>query len=238
MAVFRPCQRDENHAAIGFPRRLVETVTEAVMGRLSALLFLVAAALAPSLAAAQPFQPPPEPNELPAVVSGTIWFSAVFPLVNGHTCPSTGDCVLNGGGGIGGGIERRWPTGLTIGLEYEAWFLNSSGIYELGIMQALTAYARHLLLRDNIIHPYLGAGIGGVIFGDTLRVDTVGLAINLLSGIEWEISEDVSVVVSLVGRLVALDVFTTDADGVQRADGFGLDAFLGLRLGVAIHGDS
>jgi hypothetical protein len=69
-------------------------------------------------------------------------------------------------------------------------------------------------------------------------VDTVGLALNLHSGVEWEISETISVVVGLVGRLVTLDTFITDADGVQRAEGFGLDVFLGLRLGVAIHGDS
>jgi len=208
------------------------------MPRLAVLAVLLGAALSPVAAAAAQdrFEPPPEPDQLPPSVSGTVWFSAVFPLVNEHTCPSAADCVLGGGGGIGGGIERRWPTGLTIGLEYEAWFLNSAGIYELGIMQALTAFARHLLLRDNIIHPYLGAGIGGVIFGDTLRVDTVGLALNLLTGIEWEISETVSVVVALVGRLVTLDTFITDADGIQRAEGFGVDAFLGLRLGVAIHG--
>jgi hypothetical protein len=76
-----------------------------------------------------------------------------------------------------------------------------------------------------------------VIFGDTLRVDTVGLALNLLSGVEWEVSATVSVVLALVGRLVTLSGFTTDADGVQRAQGFGVDAFLGLRLGVAISGD-
>ena len=34
-----------------------------------------------------------------------------------------------------------------------------------------------------------------------------------------------------------LQGFTTGADGVQRADGFGVDAFLGLRFGVAISGE-
>ncbi len=64
----------------------------------------------------------------------------------------------------------------------------------------------------------------------------MGLALNLISGVEWEVSTTVSVVLALVGRLVTLDAFTTDADGVQRAEGFGVDAFLGLRLGVAISG--
>ncbi len=203
---------------------------------LSALLIAMVVLVTGRAGAQQRFEPPPEPDDLPAVVTGTVWFSAVFPLVNEHSCPASADCVLGGGGGIGGGIERRWPAGFSVGLEYEAWFLNSAGIYELGIMQALSAYARYQLLRDNVIHPYIGAGIGGVIFGDTLRVDTVGLALNLLTGVEWEVSTTVSVVLALVGRLVTLDAFTTDADGVARADGFGVDAFLGLRLGVAISG--
>ncbi len=213
------------------------------MGRLSPLLLptllvlgSVASFSAPSVAQAQRFELPPAPDDLPAMIVGTVWFSAVFPLVNVHSCPSGAECVLNGGGGIGGGIERRWSSGMGIGLEYEAWFLNSGGIYELGTMQAITAYARHLLARDNVIHPYLGAGIGGVIFGDTLRVDTVGLALNLHSGFEWEISESISVIVALVARFIVLEGFTTGADGVQRADGFGVDAFLGLRFGVAITG--
>jgi hypothetical protein len=206
------------------------------MARVCAILAFLAALSGVQSARAQDFEPPPPPDELPAIVVGTVWFSAVFPLVNDHTCPADADCVLNGGGGIGAGVERRWAKGLAIGLEYEAWFLNSSGIYELGIMQALTAYARHLLMRDSALHPYLGAGIGGVIFGDTLRVATVGLALNLLSGFEWEISETVSVLVALVGRLVSIETFTTPADGVQRSSGFGIDAFLGLRLGVTIGG--
>jgi hypothetical protein len=180
------------------------------------------------------FERPPAPDELPAILVATVYFSTVFPLVNGHACPEGAACVLAGGGGIGGSIERRWASGPSVGLEYEAWFLNSNGTYELGIMQALTAYARHLLLPENVLHPSLGVGLGGVLLGDTLAVATAGLAVNLHSGVEWEITETVSVVVGLVARILWLNAFETPTDMVLRASGFGLDAMFGLRLGVAV----
>jgi len=204
---------------------------------LAALVGVVSAPLLTSEAAAQAparFELPPAPDELPAISVTTVFFSSVFPLTNQHACPSGASCVLGGGGGIGGSVERRWASGFNVGLEYEAWFLNSGGIYEIGLMQAVTAYARHLLIPENVLHPILGVGIGGVLFGDTGAVATAGLAVNLSSGIEWEITDTVSVVAALVARILWLNAFATPTDMVERAEGFGLDATLGLRLGIAI----
>ncbi len=99
-------------------------------------------------------------------------------------------------------------------------------------MQTLQMFVRYLFLPDNVVHPVITAAVGGVVFGDTFRVATVGLVVDVLAGLEWELTETVSFSFATVVRFVALDAF--EADRVPRAEGFGLDGMLGLHVGVAL----
>jgi hypothetical protein len=211
-------------------RRVRSRLMTLVLGMVAATLFA-----APPAQAQEPdesFELPPLPADLPAELVITVFFPAFAPVFDGHVCPAGETCVLGGGGGIGARIERRWSSGLGIALSYEAWFANSNGIYEIGVMQTLQMLVRYMFLPENVVHPWVGASVGGIIFGDTFRVATVGFVVDLLFGLSWELSHTVSFVAAAGLRLFALDAF--EADRVLRAEGFGVDGTLEMQVGVAI----
>ena len=109
----------------------------------------------------------------------------------------------------------------------------SSLLHDVGKLLMMQAGApRYELLPANVVHPWIGASIGGVVFGDTFRVATVGVVVDVLVGLSWELSHTVSFVFGTALRLLALDAF--EADRVLRAEGFGVDGTLGMHVGVAI----
>lgn len=185
-------------------------------------------------APADPFELPRPPADLDAVLAVEVHVSAVWPVLREPLCPPEPDCVFGGGGGVGGSLERRWPTGMSLGLAYDAWFLDSNNIYELAVMQMLSARVRYYFMQDTALHPHVGAGAGALIFGDTLEIATVGFAIELSVGVEWEVTETISVSVAMPWRAFTTSSFQTTRDRADRAEEAGVNLAASLQIGLTI----
>lgn len=185
-------------------------------------------------APAEPFELPRPPQELDAVLAVEVHVSIVSPVLRDPLCPPEADCVFGGGGGVGGSLERRWPTGMSLGLAYDAWFVDSNNIYELAVMQMLSARVRYYFMQDTALHPHLGLGAGALTFGDTLRFATVGFAVEASVGGEWEVTESIAVSVAMPWRLFTTSSFQTTRDRVQRAEEAGINLAVSLQIGLTI----
>jgi hypothetical protein len=181
-----------------------------------------------------PLEVPPDPIALDPVLSGSVYTGLVFPVSTTPLCPGESDCVLLPGGLVGVYVERRWPSGPALGLGYEVWFVDSSGVYELGIMQELRAQVRYSFLQSSIVHPFVGLGIGALIFGDTLKIATAGVALDLLIGVELELTEIIGVYVGLPWRFFRTTAFTTPRDRVRRADDPGINIATSFIISLTI----
>ena len=67
-----------------------------------------------------------------------------------------------------------------------------------------------------MVHPYVGAGVGAMLFGDTLRVASVGGVLDVLAGVEFELTETLSLTTGVQWRLFTLSSFESEPDGVGR----------------------
>ena len=211
------------------------------------MLFAMLALVAPATAAAQiedggdgdgdadaAFELPPVPTDVDPVLAVDVHFAAVFPILRDPLCPAAEKCVFAGGGGVGLGVERRWPTGVSLGLGYDAWFLDSNNVYELAVMQMLSARVRYLLLSESIVHPVIGAAIGALVFGDTLEIATLGVAGVASVGLEWELTESIALLLLLPVRFFTTSSFQTRRDRVERAEEPGLNIAASLQFGLVI----
>lgn len=175
----------------------------------------------------------PQPWEaLGAHLGFEVHMGAMFPWRNRPLCPEGAACVFNGGGGIGGTLEKRWPAGMAIGFGYDAWFPNTKGIYDLGVMHGMRAQIRYLSARRSLVHPYIGGGVGANIFGDAVRVATVGWSLDVLLGLEVELSEVLGLQIGFPVRIFANDAFNTDRDRVERPSG--INVAQSIHLGVVV----
>lgn len=209
----------------------------------TAALCATVALFAPAIAQAQPpeatvddagFELPRAPSEIDPVLAVDVHFTAVFPVLRDPLCPDGAKCVFAGGGGVGIGVERRWPAGLTLGLGYDAWFLDSNNVYELGVMQMLSARVRYYFMQPSIVHPFLGAGVGALIFGDTLEIATLGVAAVGTLGLEWELTEAIALTVAIPVRFFTTSSFQTRRDRVDRAEDPGLNVAASVQFGLVI----
>lgn len=190
--------------------------------------------LVASPALAEPFELPPPRNEQPVRLAGEVDLLVVFPFAQDSLCPAGSECILGSGAGIGGLLEWRFPRGLGIGVGYDAWFLDGNGVVELSTFQALRATLRYRLLRDRQVHPYLGAAIGGLILGDTFRAEAVGGIVDMLLGVEIELSADLAFTAGVLVRLLSTSAFRSNSDGVERSQGFGIDGAAALTVGLVL----
>lgn len=184
--------------------------------------------------AAPEFLVPPAPDNQSPRIAGEVHLDLAFALADSNICPSGGECVFNSGGGIGGALERRYPSGAAVGIGYDAWFLDGNGVYELATLQVLRGYVKYLLLHDRFMHPFFGVGVGGVLFGDSFRVESVGGALDFISGVELEVSPTLAVTTTLTWRLVMNTAFTTENDMFPRSQSPGVNVALGLQFGLVI----
>ena len=187
-----------------------------------------------SSAAAEPFQLPPPQDELPVRLAGEVSLHVAFPFAQGSLCPEGSACILGSGAGIAGLLEWRFPRGLGVGVGYDAWFLDGNGVNELSTLQTLRATLRYRLLRDRQVHPYLGAALGALLFGDTFRVEAVGGAVDLLLGVEIELSASLAFTAGVLIRLLTTSAFRSNSDGVERAESFGPDGAAALTVGLVL----
>ncbi|MBX3272305.1 MAG: hypothetical protein KF729_18745 [Sandaracinaceae bacterium] len=213
------------------------------MGLRSALLPLAAAwcFAAPALAqpAAEPrVEPPPAPDALDAELNVAIRLGAIFPFESADICPGDAFCVLGSGASVGVEIERRWPIGIGILVAYDAWFVDSGGVFELGLAQLVRAGMRYTFLLEQIVHPSLHVGAGALIFGDTFLVETVGGAFDVGASAEIELSDSVVLTGGLSFWMFTTSPFTTGRDRTRRSEGAGLNLAVSAHVGLTILADS
>jgi hypothetical protein len=141
--------------------------------------------------------------------------------------------VLQGGGGIGGSLERRSPNGFGAFGGYELWFLNSDSVYELGVQQALHGGMRYTMPTEVLFHPVMDLSVGVMGYGDTFRISTVGALAQFFAGAEIELSEAVGLRVGFGLRAFTHSAFRT-RDQIKRGSSgaFAESAFLELGLTI------
>lgn len=209
------------------------------MTRKYAPVLMFWACFAPVFVASTPvradeFAPPPPPRDHAPTVAGEVHLDVVFPFADRPLCPPEGACVFGGGGGIGGIIEWRYPSGWAIGAGYDVWLLDGNGVHELSTLQALRLVGRRSFLRTRQIHPFVGAAIGGLLFGDAFRRNAGGGLVDLFTGFELEINATLAFVVDVGVRLFATSAFTSRSDELDRASDFGIDGAAILQVGLVL----
>ncbi|MGE3632301.1 MAG: hypothetical protein AB7P00_20545, partial [Sandaracinaceae bacterium] len=152
--------------------------------------------------------------------------------------PGDSQCVLGAGATFGVEIERRWPIGIGIAVAYDAWFVDSGGVFELGVVQIVHAAVRYTFATEWNIHPSLHLGAGALVFGDTFLPSTVGGAAELGATAELELTDSVALTAGLELWLFTTSPFTTGRDRTMRSEGLGINAALGFSLGLSVLAES
>lgn len=179
----------------------------------------------------------PPPNSLEYLVTG-VALSAELVASPADMCPSDGEipCILERGLGLGirGGYRTRGPW--YAGGAYEFSRHESSNLLRLAIMQQLRGELRYYLDLGTRATPYLGFGVGAVIYGNEWGADTGGVTGMFGPGVELAVTQDLAVGAALFYRPMLLRAFT-DTTGQRRADelfGFGTTHVVGLELIVEL----
>lgn len=173
-----------------------------------------------------------------AQLNVTVRLGAVFPVERADICPGDSLCVLGSGGSFGVEIERRWPIGIGISVAYDAWFVDSGGVFELGIVQVVRAAVRYTFELHSIVHPALHVGAGALVFGDTFLVETVGGALDVGLGAEIELTDSVVIEGGAGFWLFTTSPFTTGRDRTRRSEGLGLNLAISSHVGLTILADA
>ncbi|MFT3928236.1 MAG: hypothetical protein QM778_37255 [Myxococcales bacterium] len=162
------------------------------------------------------FEIPPAPARAKPRLALELHATFASPLDNHSLCPSGVGCVLQSGGGLGGSLERRWPTGLGAFGAYDVWFLDSDSVYELGVQQAFRGGVRYTMPTENIFHPLFDVSLGVMGYGDTFRVATVGALVEFFAGGEVELSATFGVRAGIGLRVFTVSPFRTERDSIER----------------------
>jgi hypothetical protein len=182
--------------------------------------------------------PPPAPEAREPELIAQVHLGTVIPLERTDICPGESLCVLGGGAIVGVEIERRWPFGLGVLVGYDAWFVDSGGVFELGVVQIVRAGVQYVFADEWSIHPAIHLGVGALVFGDTLLVSTVGGAAEVGASAELELTESVAITFGAQAWLFTTTPFTTGRDRTRRSEGLGLNAALQLNVGLSILAES
>jgi hypothetical protein len=181
-----------------------------------------------------PFSLPPPPARAGTRLAIEVHTGYTFPLDQSALCPRAFGCVLQGGGGIGTTLERRWPSGFGLFAGYDAWFLDSDSVYELAVQQMLRAGLRFTEPTDYVFHPVFELSLGGMGLGDVFRIATVGVLGQAFAGGEIELTETFGVRLGVGARAFSHSSFRTKRDGVQRgSDRLFSEAFF-FELGLTV----
>jgi hypothetical protein len=165
------------------------------------------------------FVVPPPPAKAPAQWAFDVHTGFSAPISNSSLCPENAGCVLQSGGGVGGSVERRWPSGIGIMAAYDLWFLDTDSVYELGVQQLLRAGLRYTMPTEIVFHPVFEATAGGMGYGDTFVIETVGVLAQIMAGAEIELTATFGLRVGVGLRAFSHTEFTTERDGVVRGTG-------------------
>ena len=181
-------------------------------------------------------QPPPTPAQRGSLFAGELHIQAVLPLADA-LCPSGESCLLNGGFGIGGSVERRWTFGGALSLGYDLALLDAGGIYEVSTLQTIRVGVKWVVPLDRVLKPYLEIAIGALLFGDTFGLATAGGALQLGVGGELEVTASVSLTGGLVFRGFTTGAFISTSDRVPRGRDPGANLALLLQVGILFMND-
>ncbi len=177
---------------------------------------------------------PPAPSAAEPRLALEVHSGIAWALSNESLCPRGVGCVMRGGGGIGATVERRWPKGLGAFGGYDAWFLDSDSVYELGVQQALRGGARFTLPTDIVFHPVFEVGLGLMIYGDTFRFATFGGLGQLFAGGELELSETFGLRAGFGLRAFTHTSFRTQRDNVVRGRHGAFSEAVYLEVGLTV----
>lgn len=178
--------------------------------------------------------PPPVPSEIPPRLGVEVHINAAGPVSNDSLCPEGASCVFGGGGGIGATVERRQPSGLGWFGGYDAWFLDSASVFELGVQQSIRLGVRFTMPNEVLVHPVMEFAIGAMGLGDTFRLSTVGALAQAMVGAELELNEHYSLVVGFLLRAFTATAFQSDRDEVRRANTGLISQAMAFQFGLSV----
>jgi hypothetical protein len=157
-----------------------------------------------------------------------------LPVVTRRLCPGNAACIYGSGFGLGALVERRYRSGVGLGVAYDVSFLGGDNVFELSTLQKLSVSFRHFFLLRSAAHPFFGVEVGAVLFGDTFRVSTGGFHVDGRAGVEVEVTNTLSFTLYAVVRALYTVPFTSQPDGVRRSHSGGMDLALNVGAGLAL----
>jgi hypothetical protein len=176
----------------------------------------------PDLFSPDPSLPPPTP---PPISSHYLQYGVALTgetvASAGQVCPETINnlpCILGDGGGLAVRVGYR---------SRGSWYLG--GAYEFSRQDSAN------LLRLALT-PYVGAALGGVIYGNEWSLDTWGLTSAVGMGLEFQVTPSIVLNIAMNYRQLFLREWT-DGAGEPRATGtfgFGLAHIVAFEFGFEI----
>lgn len=176
---------------------------------------------------------PPPVEDHPDWIQLHVGVSGIAPFERSSICPRSFDCVLNGAVGLALTLVSQSARGLGTFASYDIWVADSDSAYEIGVLHALRGGLRYVLDDHGRVHPYLAGSLGLVAFGDPTSIATIGLAVIPAVGAEVELSEGASLIGELDGWGISTLAFRS-RDGVERSNGFGVNFYMRLTLGLLV----
>lgn len=162
---------------------------------------------------------PPPPKLAPPRLTLGLHTGISAPLNHESLCPAGLGCVLRTGGGVGGSLEQRWPSGFGVAVAYELFFFDTDSVYELGVQQILHAGLRYTMPTDVIFHPMFAITGGAHVYGDTFAVATGGVLCQIMAGADIELTATFALQIGVGLRIFSHRAFRTRRDDVLRGDG-------------------
>ena len=211
-------------------------------GLMAASQFLAAASSAQLLdpALPDPTMPPSTPPPISAhYLQYGVALTGEAVASAGQVCPrETGSlpCILGAGGGLTVRVGYRGRGAWYLGGAYEFSRQDSANLLRLAILQQLRAELRLYLTRVTRLAPYVGAAVGGAIYGNEWSLDTWGAASAAGLGTEFQVTPSIVLNVGALYRPLLLRSWT-DGAGQPRASGplgFGLAHMVALEFGFEI----
>ena len=153
----------------------------------------------------------------------------------GGSVPGVG-CILGDGAGLTVRVGYRSRGPWYLGGAYEFSRQDSSNLLRLAILQQVRAELRVHLTRVTRLSPYLGASLGGAIYGNEWGLDTWGAISGIGAGLAFQVTPSIVLNIALNYRQLFLRQWT-DGTGQERASGpldFGLAHIVALEFGFEI----
>ena len=194
----------------------------------------------PDPALPDPTMPPSTPPPISAhYLQYGVALTGETVVSAGQVCPRTMSslpCILSDGGGLTVRVGYRGRGAWYLGGAYEFSRQDSANLLRLAILQQLRAELRLYLTRVTRLAPYVGASVGGAIYGNEWGLDTWGAASAFGLGLEFQVTPSIVLNVGALYRQLLLRSWT-DGAGQPRATGpldFGLAHMVALEFGFEI----